>query len=533
MLYKGEYSPATTYTKLDVVYQDSTKSSYISLQDNNIGKEPKDNPTFWGVISRAKYEVNDQDIKDAVTNIIATSDFKAGNMNIVTANPSIDFHFNNSEEPTSTIKEFSSGILQVPGSLVVIGDLIANANSARALDHPIQINGQDIQTVVNNNSKLTADVQVNTLKASTDLSDLSVYPSLNANYGLSGKYVASPNDSTSYTAVLQVSSYPDASHVRLTLIDTGTLGSIYTRTYTSGNWSTWQKVIIDSDTIAKASTAGKLAKAVSINGTAFDGSSDIAVNAANDSTLVHKSGNESIAGDKTFTGNVNFSGTSNIVSATTREQILDGYDLNGYADTYKYVINGAKNLVNYPSSASAWATLDVEKINQNTSTQTLTDTNNKVFIRTMGGNPPTWSSWIELANDSQLVHNTGNESIAGDKKFSGKVTVDNASKYPLNASVPLNSMKMLYGTISAVRVGNIVQATYNKPSSAGKVDVNTTSVESIPEDFRPIVGVKGNGTDSVGGTIDIILNHNGTLRIGNTYIDSGKSATITFTYPVL
>lgn len=138
-----------------------------------------------------------------------------------------------------------------------------------------------------------------------------------------------------------------------------------------------------------------------------------------------------------------------------------------------------------------------------------------------------------LAQDSQVVHKSSDETIAGDKKFSGKVTVDNASKYPLNASVPLNSMKMLYGTISAIRVGNLVQATYNKPSSAGKVDVNTTSVEAVPADFRPIVGVKGAGTDSVGGTIDIILNPNGTLRIGNTYIDSGKSATITFTYPVL
>ena len=314
MLYKGEYSPKTTYAKLDVVYQDSTKSSYISLQDNNIGKEPKDNPTFWGIISKAKYDVNNQDIKDAVANVIATSDFKVGNMDIVTANPRIDFHFNSSDKPTSSIKEFSSGTLQVPGSLVVLGDLIANANSAMALDHPLKINGQDIQTAVNNNSKLTADVQVNTLKASTDLSDLSVYPSLNATYGLSGKYVASPNDATSYTAILQVSSYPDASHVRLVFIDTGSLGTIYTRTYTSGSWSTWQKVVIDSDTIAKASTAGKLAKAVSINGTAFDGSSDIAVNAANDSTLVHKSGNESIAGNKTFTGTVSFKSPLDITS---------------------------------------------------------------------------------------------------------------------------------------------------------------------------------------------------------------------------
>ena len=144
---------------------------------------------------------------------------------------------------------------------------------------------------------------------------------------------------------------------------------------------------------------------------------------SNDSQLVHKTGTETIAGDKTFTGNVTFSGTSNIVSATAREQIFDGYDLNGYADTYKYVINGAKNLVNYPSSASTWATLDVDKINQNTSTQTLTDTNNKVFIRNLGGDPATWSSWIELANDANVVHKTGNETIAGDKTLTGNTTL--------------------------------------------------------------------------------------------------------------
>ena len=138
-----------------------------------------------------------------------------------------------------------------------------------------------------------------------------------------------------------------------------------------------------------------------------------------------------------------------------------------------------------------------------------------------------------LAQDSQVVHKSSDESIAGDKKFSGKVTVDNASKYPLNASVPLTSMTILYGTISAIRVGNLVQATYNKPNSTDKVGVSTTSTESTPADFRPIVGVKGAGTDSSGGTVDITLNPNGTLTTGNTYIDSGKSATITFTYPVL
>ena len=86
------------------------------------------------------------------------------------------------------------------------------------------------------------------------------------------------------------------------------------------------------------------------------------------------------------------------ISATTRGQILDGYDLNGYKDPYKYVINGANNLVNYPSGASTYATLEVEKINDGTVTQKVTDTNSKVFIRSLGGNPAIWSAWRDVSD---------------------------------------------------------------------------------------------------------------------------------------
>ena len=86
------------------------------------------------------------------------------------------------------------------------------------------------------------------------------------------------------------------------------------------------------------------------------------------------------------------------ISATARGQILDGYDLNGYTDPYKYVIDGAKNLVNYPSGASTYATLEVEKINDGTATQKVTDTNNKVFIRSLGGSPATWSTWRDVSD---------------------------------------------------------------------------------------------------------------------------------------
>ena len=118
----------------------------------------------------------------------------------------------------------------------------------------------------------------------------------------------------------------------------------------------------------------------------------------NDANVVHKTGAETVDGDKTFTGNIKFSGSTNIVSATTRGKILDGYDLNGYTDPYKYGINGAKNLVNYPSGASTYATLEVEKINDGTATQKVTDTNNKVFIRSLGGSPATWSTWRDVSD---------------------------------------------------------------------------------------------------------------------------------------
>jgi hypothetical protein len=50
-------------------------------------------------------------------------------------------------------------------------------------------------------------------------------------------------------------------------------------------------------------------------------------------------------------------------------------------------------------------------------------TTNRRWTRTVSAR--TWSNWVELANDANVVHNTGNETAAGDKTFTGKVTVNN------------------------------------------------------------------------------------------------------------
>lgn len=65
----------------------------------------------------------------------------------------------------------------------------------------------------------------------------------------------------------------------------------------------------NQNTTGNAATATKLQTAHKVNGTPFDGTKDISINAANDSNIVHQSGNESIAGNKTFTGTVTAGGT--------------------------------------------------------------------------------------------------------------------------------------------------------------------------------------------------------------------------------
>lgn len=56
----------------------------------------------------------------------------------------------------------------------------------------------------------------------------------------------------------------------------------------------------NQSTTGNAGSATKLQTARTINGVAFDGTANISVNAANDTSLVHKTGNETVAGVKTF-----------------------------------------------------------------------------------------------------------------------------------------------------------------------------------------------------------------------------------------
>lgn len=193
-----------------------------------------------------------------------------------------------------------------------------------------------------------------------------------------------------------------------------------------------------------------------------------------DDLVVHNTGTETISGDKTFTGSVKFSGDVNIVSATTRGQIQNGADLNNYTDTYKYVVSGANSLVNYPNSANNYATLEVEKVNQSTITQKITDVARRVFIRSLGGIPAKWTDWTELANDAKVVHNTGNESIAGNKVFTG--TIDAAQKvYTRTIGSTTDTLQIIYTRVGNVVTGRVIAKASGTFTLAGNDGYKSTS----------------------------------------------------------
>lgn len=103
-------------------------------------------------------------------------------------------------------------------------------------------------------------------------------------------------------------------------------------------------------------------------------------------------------------------------------------DLNTLTDTGKYYQTTSVNAVNWsnrPSNAPnlAFSVDVIGQANRSLATQVFyVHTTSRMWVRTI------WldgtiqgSAWAELANDAQLVHKTGTETIAGDKTFTSPV----------------------------------------------------------------------------------------------------------------
>ena len=248
---------------------------------------------------------------------------------------------------------------------------------------------------------------------------------------------------------------------------------------------------------------------------------------SNDAQLVHKTGTETIAGDKTFSGNTTFSG---IVTGGQVNLPASG-NLNTLTNTGKYYqttsVNAA-NWANRPSNAPSLAfSVDViGQANGSLATQVYyVNTTNRMWVRTMwlDGTTVTTTQWAELANDNNVVHKTGNETIAGDKTFTGITTVNNlinASSIATPYYVEQNPTTFIFktsGSVQFVRVGNTVTAFYREiPATANGV----TLLSDLPVRYRPVgQAIQAKNQQGV-----ITINTSGDILTESTYASGGYFA---------
>ena len=171
-----------------------------------------------------------------------------------------------------------------------------------------------------------------------------------------------------------------------------------------------------------SATATKLHTPININGVSFDGSSDITVS---DDTAVKLTGNQTIAGTKTFSSNIvgNVTGnlSGNATSATNASKLatprqINGVNFDGSAnitvvDSTKVALTGNETIAGIKTFSSTV----VGDINGNAGTATKLQT-----ARTINGVAFDGSAAITVS-DATAVKLTGNQTIAGVKTFSSNI----------------------------------------------------------------------------------------------------------------
>lgn len=211
---------------------------------------------------------------------------------------------------------------------------------------------------------------------------------------------------------------------------------------------------------------------------------------------------------------------------------LDSEDMIVSADASIYLLPGFNTSTNYNNM---W------KFDQNGNMQRFNGSQWNTIIA---------SGSSTLAQDSDVYHKaesetiTGSSLFTGNNIFSGKTTFNGAvnttgdltvggnTAYPLGRAVKSVSTKMLYGgDVTAVRVGNIVQVTYNR-GKGSKIPNNIVSSETLPADFRPIMAAKCSGADGGGGQLDWQMGVDGKIHVYYSVVTAQNTANVTWTYPV-
>lgn len=275
--------------------------------------------------------------------------------------------------------------------------------------------------------------------------------------------------------------------------------------------------IISGDITGNAGSATKLQTPRKINGTDFDGTSDINVLSSNDSDIVHKSGNENVNGNKTFTDEITFNKLINGALKTREATFTDFADVAKNMIKYSgnWFVNG--NVISNKPYVNNYFVVTITPANYQGSgeIEVFEFISGKHYNANVSSG--LLGNWKLSSEDSKVVHNTGTETIAGDKTFTGNNTFTGQTSFWFKQIKWTSGI--MQGTWYIQRMGNFVFARFGKSQNTG---TGNTSL-ALPVGYRPInnwiletergqAGIRGDGT----------------IYIGTAYNDN---TSMTFVYP--
>lgn len=268
-----------------------------------------------------------------------------------------------------------------------------------------------------------------------------------------------------------------------------------------------------------------------INGTVFDGTADINVNAANDSNLVHTSGDETVGGNKAFTNEITFNQLINGALKTRPATFSDYADVAKNLPLYAgnwYVTDTA--IKNDPISATGglfWYQVTVTPSHgTNTGNIIIKTLDGILFVSGITGSQ--LQGWHKIAADDSVLHNFGDEIAAGFKKFSGNIatTSDNSMINGGGNNGDIAMVKTL-GSPGFLAIGNVNQRLIVRHSNNAAISPADTFTDMFTVDVNGVVKA-GTKQDLV--PLDKNVVHNsGSETVGGDKTFSGNS---TFNQPI-
>lgn len=201
---------------------------------------------------------------------------------------------------------------------------------------------------------------------------------------------------------------------------------------------------------------------------------------ANDNNVLHQYGNETTDGVKTFKQPIVGSLASRPNDSSAFQNLDDLVNnMRKYAGNWSLLLDGK----NFPSKE--WAIVQVIPFNDSDKAGTIsvqeTSGSKRAFIAMVNIGI---AYWKEIADNGQVLHNTGNETAAGDKTFTGSVIIQDANPVKVKQSSTTTFPMWYNSTMEATRFGNMVTLHYVTRTSQD-IPNGTVSSQTIPAGFKP------------------------------------------------